>query len=114
MTIATLCNRTVDIERATLTRDAQGGRVETWAVHLPAQPIRIQPRSASERAIGGNPTNEAVTHKGYMPGWRDVKAKDRLTGRHPQSGEAEVFIVRGEHMTDHDGRLHVLELEEQR
>ncbi len=112
MSIATLMNQTVTIERNTPTADRLGGNTESWVSHKASVPIRIQPLSALERQQYDRSLG-LVTHRGYMPDFTDITTRDRVTATHPQTGNSVTYLIRGVRMTDQDGRLQVLELEEQ-
>ena len=77
MSVATLANKTFVFQRATITRDAIGGQVETWA-NVARLRGRVQPLSADD-AIRHAKEESLVTHKGYFSGTPDIRNGDRIT-----------------------------------
>lgn len=66
------------IRRATFTKDAAAGDVETWA-DLATVACRVAPSSyqQAEREVGGQ-TAQAVTYVVTLPAGTDVTARDRI------------------------------------
>lgn len=109
MSVASLANRTIIVERATVTRDAMGGRTPTWATHL-RLPARVQPLSAGE-AIRSSREDARVTHRAYVPGTPDITTKDRIRveGSTPSTS---ALYVQGVRDVDHAGVYLTIDLEE--
>lgn len=76
MSVATLANATYTVERQTVTRDALGGQVRTWAQVLSLDG-RVQPRGGTDQVFRGR-EEELVTHRGYFAGTPDVRVGDRI------------------------------------
>lgn len=74
--IAHLMNRTVDVQRAGITPDGQGGFSETPSTVLTIKGRR-QPAGSKDRLVAGREETE-VTHVWYFDGVPDVKVRDLL------------------------------------
>lgn len=108
MSVATLADKTVSVERATITRDGQGGRVETWAEVLSVS-ARIQPLSAGE-SIRYSREAEIVTHKIYVPLSPDIRHGDRIVFVNVHD-VTETYEVKGVRNIDHQDRFLTIEAE---
>ena len=78
MSVATLANRNVTIQRQTLTVDASGGTSKAWGNVLRAK-ARIQPLSATE-ILAHAELESRVSHARYVSGTPDIRPGDRLSG----------------------------------
>jgi SPP1 family predicted phage head-tail adaptor len=105
VSIVSLAIHTITIERATVTHDALGGEVETWAATGTVS-ARVQPLSGRETLAYSRET-ETITHKTYVPGAHDILAKDRFTFRN------RTYIIRAVRNTDELDHHMVLECEVQ-
>jgi SPP1 family predicted phage head-tail adaptor len=76
MSLTSLCDKLVTIERMSETGDAWGGITESYASVGTAK-ARIYPVSGSDAVIHGRP-DMRITHRFYFPGTPDIKADDRL------------------------------------
>ncbi len=79
MSVASLANKSITVQRSTDTAGAFGGKAESWANHLKLQ-ARVQPISGSEN-FRYNRDLEAVLVNMYVPGAPDVTHKDRVQFR---------------------------------
>ena len=104
MSVASLSNRTVQFERATITRDATGGRIQTWADSVRVK-CRIQPLSGAD-VIRHSKEDMSVTHKAYTSGTPDIQPGDKFT-----LGSRTLF-VQAVRDIDMLGRYTTLECEE--
>lgn len=76
MSVATLANKTVVVERRTYNYDLAGGRTYSWELVATVK-ARVQPLSSSE-ALRHSSDDSRVSHKVYVPGNPDITAGDRL------------------------------------
>ena len=67
MSVRSLCNRNVNVQTVTRTKDARGTWTEATANRHANMPIRIQPISGKEAVLYERKGVE-VTHKGFYPG----------------------------------------------
>lgn len=72
-----MSNKTATVQRSTLTRDAVGGSIETWASDAVYQ-MALQPTSGSEDDRYGR-EEYTITHRGYLAGTPDILPDDRLS-----------------------------------
>ncbi len=79
MSVASLANTVVTIQRRSLTLDATGGNVEAWTT-LRRLRGRVQPLSGAEQALYSR-DQEQVNGKAYFPGVVDITSADRLSFR---------------------------------
>jgi len=104
MSVASLANRRVTIQRATSSKDAGGGDVKTWADQFRVR-LRIQPLSGADRIRHSRP-EAAVTHKAYADGSPDIRAGDCFTV------DGHTLYVRLVRDVDRLGRYTILECEQ--
>jgi head-tail adaptor len=72
-----LLDQTVSIQRRTISRDANGAPVETWAAHLSSIPARVQPQAGSESNLyGAERARRPVTV--FVAGGQDILERDRV------------------------------------
>lgn len=93
MSFAGLMTNTCTVRRMTVTQDAFGGEVQTWAVASTGNACRLMAKSASERAMSGS-TGVAVTHKLFLSAGVDVTEADVIE---IDSTEYEVKFVNNVH-----------------
>lgn len=110
MSVATLANTMVTVQRRSNSTDASGGVVQTWTAHLNLR-ARVQPLSAFESARFGSDT-ETITHKVYFPGVPDIKHSDRLQYT-DRLGRLRTLEIRGVRNTDELDVFTTVEAEEQ-
>ena len=97
MSVATLSTNTIIVQRKTITQDASGGIVETWANHLTMR-ASVQPLSARELALYDRET-EAITHKIYVSGAPDITHADRIRFK------SKTYAIRGVRNPDERDRF---------
>ena len=105
MSVASLANTTITVQRATISRDNTGGAVETWAHHLTLK-ARVQPLSGAESQLYSRETEQVVA-KAYIPGAPDVKHSDRVVIG------SDTYIIRAVRNVDLLNHHTVLELDRQ-
>ena len=110
MSVATLANLAVTVERATVTKDAMGGQIKTWAPVLRTK-CRLQPLSASE-SIRHSKDESVVTHKAYFPGTPNIQPGDRIpiTAK-PIATETDYLYVTGVRNINYLDQFLTVELE---
>jgi head-tail adaptor len=111
MSIDSLCNTSLSVERMSAARDASGGSVETWASHHVLQG-RIQPLSSQQRNSYSNETT-VITHRVYFPGGIDISASTDRLRFSDTYGVSRYLIIHGVRNIDEQGRLVTCECEEQ-
>lgn len=77
MSVQSICNISVTVERATQAQDAAGSQTLTWASHLTSQRFKIDENTGIE-AIRYQRETGRLLCKGYTPGAPDIKARDRV------------------------------------
>lgn len=77
MSVASLANRTVVVERYAATQDNWGSPARAFTFHLRSSG-RLQPLSGAD-IIRHSKDEMRVTHKLYVSGTPDIEAGDRLT-----------------------------------
>jgi head-tail adaptor len=107
MSVATLSNRTVSVERATITQDASGGQVKAWA-KVGRYKMRLQPRRGDDAIRHGKDESENLWI-GYVSGSPDIRAGDRFPNPDDASRYLYVNSRQDSNMLAHHLRL---ELEE--
>jgi SPP1 family predicted phage head-tail adaptor len=104
MSIASLANRTVTVERATVSSGSFGGVAETWAPVCRVT-LRVQPLSGAD-VIRHSKDDMTVTHKCYTPGTPDIQAGDRF------EIDGKTLLVRAVRNIDQLDKFLTLECEE--
>jgi head-tail adaptor len=104
VSVATLANSTITVQRPTITPDPVGGRTITWADHLTLK-ARVQPRGGRE-TINNAKIDDRTTHFIYIPGAPDVQQKDRITQSKVRTGRS-LYILRVENIDLLDHHLRV-------
>lgn len=99
MSVATLANTKITVQRRTVTKDAGGGITRSWSNHLRIK-ARVQPLSSSDM-IRHSKDDARVTHKVYVPGTPDIRTADRIqTARVPTGHSLYVQGVRNIDLAD--------------
>jgi head-tail adaptor len=86
MSIASMSNVTATVQRKTITRDAFGATLESWATSS-TESIALQPLSGS-KANEYDREEWNVSHHGYASGSPDIVLGDRL------SISSETYLIR--------------------
>ena len=76
MSLTSLCNKTVTIERMSETADNWGGITEAYASVGTAK-ARVYPVAGNDAVVHGRP-DMRITHRLYFPGTLDIRGDDRL------------------------------------
>jgi head-tail adaptor len=97
-----MCHR-IDLERKTVTKDASGGKVDSWAPRALAVPCRIEPASAT-KVINFDKLGMQVSHVVYLDSDRGVSDLDRIKYV-DRLGRTRYLEIRGAKDTDELGRL---------
>lgn len=106
MSLKSLMNTSVDVQRPTKTRGTEGGQSASWPTTYAGLRCRIQPLSAREAVLYGRET-EQVTHRMYIDASVIIGIQDRVIY------SSRTFFVVGVRDTDEQGRLKVVELREE-
>lgn len=101
--IGHLLNVEVGVSRRTVTRDAFGGSVESFAT-VSTERVRLQPMKASEADLYSK-EGVTVTHKAFFNYGANVQARDRL------SAFGSTFIVRTIMNPDYEDKFLVANVE---
>lgn len=104
MSIASLANKQLAIERRTTTQDAWGSPSQSWAM-IERVAGRVQPLSGNDAMIHGRP-DLRLTHRAYFDGTPDIRSGDRL------NMDGTILYVVGLRNLDQLNRMLVVDLEE--
>jgi head-tail adaptor len=77
MSVLSLCNKKVNVQRRAKTADGQGGFSEAWSALYTNMPCRIQPVTAEEAAIYGA-EKVGTVFKMFVPPGYSFEEKDRV------------------------------------
>jgi SPP1 family predicted phage head-tail adaptor len=108
MSVATLSNITLAVQRQTATRDAMGGQTKSWASLVKVQG-RVNPLSSSEM-IRHSQDDDRITHKVYVAGTPDIRPLDRLS--HAKLRAGRHLYVKGVREPSLSGNFITIECEE--
>lgn len=106
MSVATLANINVTVQRASSARGEWGTLEPVWSTHLRLR-MRVQPLSSEEVILYSRDT-VTITHKAYVNGTPDITEKDRL-----KIGSV-IYKIKGVRNIDLADSFLTLELEEVR